>query len=309
MLERPRVIVNPASAGGRTGRLWPRLSRRLRNTLGPHEVAFTDQRGAASTLARTAVSEGCDAIIAVGGDGTLSEVVDGLFDDGVAIAPHVAVGHITNGTGGDFRRTFDLAKAAAALAVLARGKTRRIDLGHLRYTTHDGDEATRMFANIASFGLSGWVDRRVNRAGLSKRLGAMAFYYHSLVALTSYRKPVVDITIDDETTISGATTIGCICNGRYAGGGMCFAPQAQPDDGELDVVVIGDANRVELARAFPALYRGTHLDHDHVRSARGRRIVATPASEATVLLDVDGEAPGRLPATFTVVPAALDFIC
>jgi len=306
-----RVIVNPRSANGRTGRDWPVLERRLQASLGDFEVRLTTGPMSASDLAREAAVEGCERLVAVGGDGTLSELVNGLFDDGKPLAPEIEVGHFTRGTGADFRRTLGTGDTdEAALEVLQRWHTRRIDVGSLRFVAHDGDTVQRTFTNIASLGLGGWVDRRVNRSRVAKRFGGrFAFRWHSMAAMLFYRNPHVRISVDDDYEIHGPVFLACVCNGQYGGGGMWFAPMAEPDDGFLDLVVIGDATRRELARSSRLLYRGEHLTHPKVVVRRGRRIEAEPESGEEVLLDIDGEAPGRLPARFEIMPAAVKIVC
>jgi diacylglycerol kinase family enzyme len=198
----------------------------------------------------------------------------------------------------------------SALEVLRRGRSRLIDIGLLRYVAHDGSPEVRTFNNIASLGLSGWVDQRVNRARISKLFGGrFAFFANSVAAIITYHNPTVRLVVDDHFDVTERVSLACVCNGQYAGGGMWFAPMAMPDDGQLDLVSFGDASRLELLRNSGAVYRGEHIDHPKVKTTRGRVITATPTGNDPVLLDVDGEAPGRLPASFELLPAALRFMC
>lgn len=302
-----RVIVNPHAAGGRVGRRWPALRARLQEAIGLFDTTPTTGPMDASRLAREAARAGYRRVVAVGGDGTLSEVVDGLFPDGEPVAPRIVLGHLSHGTGGDFRRSLGLPRSdEVALGRLRAGRTRLVDVGVLRYTTTDGGRAVRAFLNIASFGLSGAVDERVNRARLPKLLGGtFAFAWASARAALSYRAPRVRICVDGGTPMDHDLAVACVCNGQYAGGGMRFAPNAALDDGLFDVIVIADAGLRRLVTGFGSIYRGRHLDHPNVTALTGRRIDATPLGGEPVLLDVDGEAPGRLPASFEIRPGAL----
>ena len=302
-----RVIVNPRAANGRVQAAWPRLRDALQEALGPFEAVWTGAPMHAAELAGEAAARGYARVVAVGGDGTLSEVVAGLFPNGEPLAPALVLGHVSLGTGGDFRRSLALPKGPdAAIARLRGGRARPVDVGVLDYTTHEGRPATRAFLNLASFGLSGRVDQLVNRARFSKRLGgSFAFAWASLVALAGHRNAPVRITVDDTVLTEGPIALACVCNGQYAGGGMRFAPHARLDDGRFDVIVVGDAGRAELVASFGSIYRGRHLEHPRVSAATGARIVATPLGPDPVLLDVDGEAPGRLPATFRLLPGAV----
>lgn len=303
------VVVNPHSANGRTAKRWRKLEPNLRQAIGPFDLELTVRRGHAAELARAAAREGYQRIIAVGGDGTLSETVDGLFDQGRALAPGIIVAHLCCGTGGDFRKSLGFPQdPEQTIALLARGPARPVDVGYVKYVDHQGQEAGRAFINIASFGISGLIDRRVNAANWSKMLGgSFAFYLHALGATLGYRNSLVRIQIDDHFDEEMNLYLACVCNGQYAGGGMRFAPQAQLDDGLFDVLLIGDFSKSEMLLSSRSIYAGTHLDHPKVRLVRGRRIIAH-ALEQETFIDVDGEAPGRLAATFDLIPQALKVV-
>ncbi|MBL9099624.1 MAG: diacylglycerol kinase family lipid kinase [Myxococcales bacterium] len=313
---RTRAIVNPNSSHGRTRHNWPKMHQALEAAIGPVEVAFTDAQNAATALTRAALHDGVDLIIAVGGDGTVNEVVNGFFHpptgpDNTLIRPQAALALFTSGSGGDFRRSFDLPlDLPGQVARLARASDRPIDIGRLDYTDHDGQPAARYFNNIASFGLSGLVSRRVNQATFSKRINSrFAFFWATLRAMFGYQMPRVRITADDQPPHELGINTAAVCNGRYFGAGMHFAPNARPDDGRFDVVIMHDMTTRELLRDPNAVYHGKHIHHPKVLSLTARRVVAEPLPGPPALLDVDGETPGRLPATFTILPAVLKFRC
>lgn len=306
------AIVNPNSSGERTGRQWTQIQQALEAALGHIDVRFTKGPLAAIQCTREALEQGATLIVAVGGDGTINEVINGFLRDDTPINPNAELGLVTSGTGGDFRRTFDLPlDRHGQIARIAQGTVRTIDLGKLTYTTPEGAQAVRYFDNIASFGISGLTDYEVNRLKASKRLGGKAaFYYATVRSLLRYKPQQLAVHVDDTLLYEGATTVAAVCNGRFFGGGMHMAPKALPDDGLFDVILIEGCGRWPLLRRLGAVYSGAHLDSPVTRVAAGRRVVATPAAgETPILLDVDGETPGQLPATFEVLPKALRLRC
>lgn len=303
------VVVNPAAAGGGAGKHWPKISRELQAAVGPFDSALSTRPGEVTSLVRDAIAAGAKSVITVGGDGTVNEAVNGLCDGECAPADDVTFGFVMYGTGGDFRRSFDLPKGVhAAIENLRHGRTQVIDLGRLHFTGPDGAPALRWFNNISSFGFSGEVVRAVNAARYSKMLGGkFSFLWNSFLELRKYQGCKIDITIDGETVSENVCT-AAICNGRYFGGGMKMAPNAALDDGHFDVVVVRQEPRLTIFD-MRLLYSGAHIDHPNVSVFRGRRIEAKPVSNAPIYLDVEGEAPGSLPATFEIVPKALRVRC
>lgn len=310
---RVRAIVNPNSSHGRTGKAWPRLEAALSARLGKVEVAMSTGPLDATARTREALGDGVDLVVAVGGDGTVNEVVNGFFapptgPENVALRPQTALALLMSGTGGDFRKTFKIGTdVAEQVGRIADGQTRAIDVGRVDYTADDGSPGARYFINISSFGLGGVVVRAVNRAWLTKRIsGRFAFFWASTVALLKYKDPRVRMTVDDGEPIEFAVNTGAVCNGQYFGGGMHVAPMARPDDGMFEVVVMHDLSKLDLLKDPNAIYRGEHLKHPNTMALRGRKVVAVPLG-SEVLIDADGEAPGRLPATFTLIPGGLNF--
>jgi YegS/Rv2252/BmrU family lipid kinase len=308
----PRVVivVNPQSQGGALGRKWSELADVIRREL-PFEVVRTTGPGDATRLAAEALRGGAEIIVAVGGDGTINEVANGFFDDGKPIAPGAALAILPFGTGGDFVRTARITKDwHQAVKVLARGHRRTIDVGRLDLTTRGGKDAVRMFMNIASFGLSGVTDRYANQS--QKRFGGkISFFAATARAMLTYDNQRVRLVFDDKPADAVDMTIStvAVANGRYFGGGMFIAPDAELDDGFFDVVALGDMGMTDFLLKSRRLYDGSHLTMDKVSHRRATVVRAEPASPRQIVeLDVDGETPGILPATFRVVPRALDLI-
>ena len=301
------VIVNPRSQGGKLGKRWPELAETLGRAF-PFDVVTTTAPGDATRLAREALRGGAERVVAVGGDGTVNEVVNGFFDeDGHALAPEASLALVPYGTGGDFRRTLGIPIATAdAAAVIAKNQRRKLDVGRLELTLADGTRARRMFANIASFGVSGVVDRLVNESG--KRLGRLSFAVATARATWAYKNQRVQLVFDGDPKSRVELTINtvAIANGRYFGGAMMVAPDAEVDDGQFDVIALGDFHFGELLTSGRRLYKGTHLKMDKVTARRARIVEAEPLEPGAVVeLDVDGECLGRLPARFEVVPSAI----
>jgi diacylglycerol kinase (ATP) len=299
---RPLVIVNPAARNGAVGRSWDTLAGRL-SALGiDAETRRTERPGHATELVRAGLREGPRLVVAVGGDGTVNEVVNGFYDGDDAIAAGSELAVIPIGTGRDGVRTYGISgKPEKAIALLADGATRTIDLGRATYTSHAGTEESRLFLNIASCGLSGAVAERANRT--SKRLGGTpAFLWATIATFAGWKNIPFTVTLDGERReLVANNTI--VANGRYFGGGMHIAPDARPDDGELDAIIFGDVGRLDLALNMHRLYRGTILRHPKASHRLARAISVETARPLPI--EIDGEQPGVTPVRFEVVPAAL----
>jgi YegS/Rv2252/BmrU family lipid kinase len=258
----------------------------------------------AAELTRAALQKGHDLIIAVGGDGTINEVVNGFFDDKGPIRPEACFGVVPAGTGGDFIKTLGIPRDTFAAAAVLKSAPRAIDVGRLRFVDGNGKPAVRHFINIASFGISGMVDRFVNQS--SKALGGkISFALATLKAGAAYKNATVRLILDGGTPKEGKIYNVAVANGRYFGGGMKVAPDAALDDGMFDVITMGDFGFGDLLFRGLDIYSGKHLRNPKVTVQRARRVEAEPLDGIEVLLDVDGEAPGRLPASFELLQGAL----
>lgn len=301
------IIVNPRSSGGAAGKRWPELAETIGAVL-PFEERITQAPGDGTRLAREALLDGATQIVALGGDGTINEVINGFFDgEGKALRTNATFGLIPFGTGGDFRRSVKVPRdIAEAAKVLVHGQVQALDIGRMTYTAPDRTTRVRMFGNIASFGVSGVVDRLVNES--AKRLGRFSFLLASARATLTYKNQRVALVFDDDETSRVELTINtvAVANGRYFGGAMKVAPDAELTDGLFDVVSLGDLGFLDLLSSGRRIYRGSHLSLDKVSSRRARSLHALPLDENdAVQIDLDGENVGTLPARFEILPAAI----
>jgi len=288
-------LVNPAAENGAAGRRWPELAHEAASLGLQGETRFSERPGHLTELAREAAAD-ADLLVAVGGDGTVNEVVNGIAGLDVELAL------IPRGTGGDFVRTFGIPrKLDRAVEVALRGRTRAIDLGRGRYRSWAGEDEDSYFANIASAGMSGAIAKRTNET--SKALGGKVSYAWATVAVFSrWRSDEVRVRVDG-TERAGRMHDVIVANGRYLGGGMKMVPEAEPDDGLLDVLLIGDLTKRDLLLTMPKTYRGKHLPHPKATLLRGTTVEIDAPEPLPV--ELDGEQPGTTPVCFEIVPRAL----
>jgi YegS/Rv2252/BmrU family lipid kinase len=311
----PLVIVNPTSARGATADAWPAMASDLRTHFGPFKCVFTERAGDGRRLAAEGALAGRRLIIACGGDGTISEVANGILESGA----DAELGILPSGTGGDFRRTLKLpTNTPAAARALRAGRTRRMDVGRVHYINHEGEPETRHFLGVASFGMSPAIIERVKARGGGwlqsqplGRLGGKLSFASAMLQTTLETTPtIVQAQIDEEPLRRLKVTNLCVANARYFGGGMKIAPDAALDDNRFDIISIGDMGALEIIMNAPRLYLGKHLGLPQAQHRFARRVVARPArDDEEVAIEIDGELPGRLPATFEILPAALKLRC
>jgi YegS/Rv2252/BmrU family lipid kinase len=227
----------------------------------------------------------------------VNEVVNGVVG-----ARGVELAIVPRGTGWDFVRTFGIPRDLdAAVDIALHGDLREIDAGVVTYRTWAGDEARAYFANVGSAGISGAIAQRANES--SKALGGkVSYYWATLAVFVGWQTGVMRVAVDGETR-EGKTIDTMVCNGRFLGGGMMMCPDAEPDDGLFDVLLIGDVTKRDLAFVLPKTYKGKHLPHPRLELLRGR-VVTIDAAEP-LPIELDGEQPGTTPARFELLPRAL----
>lgn len=297
-------IVNPAAGYGRARKFWEGLKERALRLAPGSSYAYTESPGHASGLARAAAESGAGRIVAVGGDGTFCEALEGVMAAPPERRP--ALGAFPAGSGCDLARHLGCPRdGEGLLEMLARGRTRLIDAGRVEYTRDDGRPGVRHFVNIAAFGLAGDVARHIKEMG--KPLGGTVSYaVSSLITIAGARAKAVRLRADGRDLPGGRWHLGVLANTSSMGGGMLVAPGAKDDDGRMDLVLVADMSRLALVRKFPLLYKGKHLDTPGVTAVGLRRLEAD--SDETVWLNLDGEAEGKLPAVFEVLPRAVTIL-
>ena len=280
------------------------LAHAGRESIVPEEISITRSGGQAVSLARDAVKAGCETVVAVGGDGTVNEVLNGLFENGAPINKDVVLGIVPVGSGCDFARCLGVPKnIGKALELIDDGKTKKIDIGRVTYIDLDGNRASRLFINMADIGAGGVVVQKARQA--PRFLGRRPNYlWGILYVATCYQHRKVTIAIDDGMPEELYVLNMMIANGRYFGFGFQPAPQAVTDDGLFDIVNLGKMSKLENLLQLPKLYLGTHLNIKKVSSYRGKKVTAESKEE--VLLEVDGDLIGRLPAAFEIIPNAIN---
>lgn len=289
------AIINPTAGSGRGLAIWQQIAQEL-HEVGLHpEQVLTAAHGEAEVLARAAVDQGYRTVVAVGGDGTIHEIVNGLMRDG-SVPPNLRLGVVPAGTGLDFARNLGLPKEIPAIVDrLVRGEARLLDLGLCL-------EPTRYFVNFAESGLGAAVVARERH--LPQRLpGRLSFFLAA--AWASLDRPLIAarVVVDGTVLYDGPLVSVVVANGPYLGGGMRLAPRASMDDGLLNVVILGDFSRRELLGHLWKVYPGTHLTHPKVFWQVGRTVQVELAE--SIPLDLDGELVTAGKRFFTVLPHVL----
>ncbi len=299
MTQHARLIVNPAAGAGRSGKRWPQIRSLLKDLGLRFDFDVTEAPGHATELARDAARNGHDMIVSVGGDGTLNEVVNGLYQAGAN--GRMMVGIIGTGTGSDYLRTVGVPRSVQeACRSLVNPRRMTVDAGVVEYERNN-QTLRRLFVNFAGLGFDSEVVRATGQQ--FKKLGAKPAYLLGLLStFLSYRNREMTLTLDGISDRRKVCTV-VVSNGRYGGGGMLVAPNADATDGLLDVMTVNDISKPDLLWSLPRIYRGTHLSHPKVDAKRARDVEIRPAQP--VPLQADGELLGEAPARFRILPAAV----
>jgi YegS/Rv2252/BmrU family lipid kinase len=308
MKEQVHFIVNPNSGGGSVQRNWTEIAQKIQSKIGKFDYSFTESKGNASEIAERLVQSGMKSLAIIGGDGTVSEVVDGVIR---SKSKSVSLLVLNLGTGGDFSKTLGVpGDMNLALDKLFTGTKTNVDAGKILYNDETtGEQKERNFINITGCGMAGAVVRSVNRS--SKRFGGFSYYLGSLGNVLSYKNKPIRFRIDGSDWIERKITTLAVCNGQYFGGGMRISPNSSLSDGYLDIVVMKDWNLFQKAYYSKNLYNGTILSAPQVESYRGKRIEIIPElskEEDSAIIDCDGEDIGKIPMAVEVIPNAVQFL-
>ncbi len=297
--------MNPAAGHGRAARVWAGLRPKILRAFPGALCLITEKPGHATELAVKAAVDGALKIVAVGGDGTFSEMLEGVMRLPAARRAALTLAAMPSGSGCDLARHLGYPKdGSALLALIASGKSRPLDVGRINYSGLDGAPRERHFINIAAFGLAGDVAHHIKRMG--KALGGTVSYaVSSARVILGARAKTVRLKADGRD-LSGRYHLGVLANTSSMGGGMRIAPGTKDDDGLMDLVLVPDMSRFELVKNFPRLYKGTHINSSGITVTSVRRLEAE--SDETVYLNIDGEADGMFPAVFETLPRAVKVI-
>jgi YegS/Rv2252/BmrU family lipid kinase len=296
-----KVIVNPAAGAGKSGRLWPEIMSHFKGNGFRFDHHMTEAPGHAAELAREAAKQGYELVVAVGGDGTIHEIVNGLYASGSL--GDALLGIVSTGTGSDYIRTVGLSRNyKVACQSFISPKIRAVDLGKVEYRKN-GKTLERLFVNFAGAGFDAEIARRTQQTKLISPL--VSYLTAALTTLVTYKNKDVLLKLDGVESIRKVCTV-IMNNGRYGGGGMFTAPNAELSDGLFDVLIVGDISKPDFLVSLPRLYKGTHLTHRKVTMKQAKEIEIE--SRKKMSLQADGELLGELPARISVMPSALKII-
>lgn len=308
-MKKIKVILNPVSGGGLSAKVWKQVEPELQKKGIPYVYEATTKDRAARDIAKDAVKQGFHWIIGIGGDGTFSNIINGLFENGKLINKNVVFSPIPAGRGNDFIKTVKVPRnPIKALEQILNGTERLVDLIAVTYTKSDKTKGNYLCLNLADFGMGGEVVYKVNRSRLASIIGGKGvFLLYTILGLFTYTNKKITLTLSKFEKITNKCRLIVCANGEYAGGGMWFAPKAKLDDGKMDLLAIQDVTVMETLRKFGYLYRGKLSDDSKVISKQITELTAD--SEEDVFIDVDGENMGQLPAHFKVLSKVLPIKC
>ena len=299
------VIINPQAGNGRTASMLLDVETALKQSIGSFKLILTTCRGDAKHLTRQELENGAVRIVAVGGDGHLNEVLNGFIENDIPVNSDAALSFLMTGSGCDFQRSLGIPENwQLAVDKLKQAQLRQIDVGKVTFTKSDSTKHVRYFDNIASFGLSGAVDRCIENSRPPAFIkGSPLFLWATIKTVLTHPNQSVKFQIDDGPEQQIKTRLGLLANGNYFGGAMFVAPEAELDNGMLDLLMLKEISLAKFLWHLPKIYKGTHLEIPEVFFQKVRKFTAS--SKEQVILDIDGESPGYLKATFEVLPRIL----
>jgi diacylglycerol kinase (ATP) len=295
-------IINPAAGAGKTKKQWPVIKDLVNKLDIKFEEKETEYAGHAIELAYDAIKQGYDFIVSVGGDGTISEIVNGIYK--ADSLNDVNLGIISTGTGADYIRTIGTPRNFEdACKKLVNPVTRDVDVGMVE-CINKGQVTKRLFVNFAGLGFDAEIVKATTQK--YKALGKVSAYLLGLfTTLVSYKNKQVDIIIGNETESKTICTV-IMGNGKYGGGGMYTTPKAVINDGLLDVLIIGDLSKPDLINSLPMIYKGTHLSHPKVSLKKAQQVTIKPT--VVMSIQADGDIVGESPATFSIIEQKLHVV-
>jgi diacylglycerol kinase (ATP) len=298
------IIVNPASGGGRTASMWKTIRGEVRSRLGELEEFVTQSTGDATRFASDIATHDSKLLIIAGGDGTINEVVNGLYnEENEPINPDLKIGILSTGRGCDFIRSVGIPpNYREAVDLLVNPIFKKVDVGCAFFKDEFGREQRRLFINVASAGLAGVVAKKVNHTPRFLPPG-LAYFGNAAATFLTARGQLMKVTVDGKPTFEGPCMNVFIANGSYSGAGMCWAPMAKVDDGLFDIVISEPLPKYRIVMSGHRLYDGTFIHMPGVHHYQGREVLIE--TDDDVLLEMDGEQPGVAPAVYKLLPKSL----
>ena len=299
------VIVNPNAGNGKGKKDWNTISELLKKEDLTFTVKFTERKGHAIMFTLEGIAEGYRKLITVGGDGTLNEVVNGVFLNNNCSSKDILLALIPVGTGNDWGRMFGIPlNYEGAIQIIKEGKTMLHDIGRVTY--YNGPEKSeRYFINIAGLGFESVVVKRTNVQKDKGRSGKAIYFYNLLMSLISYKNTKAEVVIDGVKSDANIFSLN-VGNGRYCGGGMRQTPFAVPDDGILDVTIIKGMGKIEIIFNLKILYDGTILNHPKIEGYKCKNVIVR--SDSVLFVEADGESLGHTPAEFSIIPSSINIV-
>jgi len=299
------TVINPNAGNGKGHKDWDRIAGLLSGENIPFTGHLTQHKGDAIRLATEAIEAGYRKFIAVGGDGTLNEIVNGIFLQDTVPTKNISVGMIPVGTGNDWGRMFGIPLVyEGAVKVIRDNKLLLHDIGTIIYFSGN-EQKKRYFINIAGIGFESLVVKKTNKQKDKGRSSNAIYFFNLLSSLIAYTKTNASIIIDGKVIKCKVFSIN-VGNGRYCGGGMRQTPDARPDDGLLDITIIKEMGRIEIIRNLKILYDGTILSHPKVDGYRSNNLRVE--TEALLYAEADGESLGHTPVEFGIIPSAVNIV-
>ncbi len=304
----PHIIFNPSSGAGKTelsrGRILQEIERLLDTST---SFVVTNRPLKAVTSAANAITHGCDLVIAVGGDGTINEVVNGLFSNGRPINSDCRLGIISSGTGNGFAQSVGIPDSLnEQINVALFGSSRPVDVGKVTFLNPEGTTGTRYFVNECQIGIGGAVVQRVQKK-YKKLGGTIGFGAGTVETVFRYPNQFLALSVDGTNTVADWFTGIVVANGAFTGGGMNLAPSASLDDGAFNLLMMRKMSVAARLSSFPKIYSGEHIHLKHYTYTTVRAL--SIESPENVLIAADGELLGTTPCTIEIVPASLQVQC
>lgn len=299
------VIVNPNSGKGKGKKDWKKIEKYLIESEVPFKHVFTESRHHAIELTVNAIEQGYRKVMAVGGDGTMNEIVNGCFLQKVCSTRDLSLSIIAVGTGNDWGRLFGIpADYRKAIEIIKKGFLHLQDTGIVSYY-HGARKEQRYFINIAGLGFDAVVVNKTNRQKDMGKGGKLLYFWNLLSSLLSYRHTQVEVIIDGKLIKNEVFTIS-LGIGKYSGGGMMQTPGAVTDDGLFDITIVNRIKKSDIILSLKKLYDGSILEHPKIEGYQGKHIIID--SDPLIHLEADGESLGHSPIEFRILPKSINVI-